>query len=68
MRERLGEVVALLAADKPMPNRYQDHPLIGVWKDCRDCHLKSDLILIYRNPDPDTLELVRIGFHSELGL
>ena len=26
-----------------------------------------DLILIYRKPDDDSLELVRLGSHSELG-
>jgi mRNA-degrading endonuclease YafQ of YafQ-DinJ toxin-antitoxin module len=26
------------------------------------------LIVIYRKPDRDTLELVRLGSHSELGL
>jgi hypothetical protein len=29
---------------------------------------KPDLILIYRKPDAASLELVRIGSHSELGL
>ena len=38
------------------------------WKDFRDCHVRPDLVLIYRKPGPDTLELVRLGSHSELGL
>ncbi len=66
--EPLQDVIALLATDRPVPERYQDHALIGIWKDCRDCHLKPDLILIYRKPNPDTLELVRLGSHSDLGL
>jgi hypothetical protein len=33
-----------------------------------DRHIKPDLILIYRKPDDDSLELVRLGSHSELGL
>ncbi|ABV85292.1 MULTISPECIES: type II toxin-antitoxin system mRNA interferase toxin, RelE/StbE family [spotted fever group] len=37
------------------------------WKDCRDCHIKPDLVLIYRKPDADTLELIRLGSHSALG-
>ena len=37
-------------------------------RDYRDCHIRPDLVLIYRKPDADTLELVRIGSHSELGL
>jgi mRNA interferase YafQ len=43
------------------------HPLIGEWSDHRDCHIKPDLVLIYRKPNPKTLELVRLGSHSELG-
>jgi mRNA interferase YafQ len=64
----LTEVVTLLAADKPLPRRNFDHPLGGEWSDHRDCHIRPDLILIYRKPDDDNLELVRLGSHSELGL
>lgn len=61
-------IVALLAADTPLPDRHRDHALVGDWKDHRDCHIKPDLVLIYRLPDAETLELVRLGSHSELGL
>ena len=54
--------------DAPLPTRYVDHPLAGEWKDHRDCHIRPDLILIYRKPDAESLELVRLGSHSELGL
>lgn len=45
----------------------RDHALIGNWKDCRDYHIKPDLVLIYRKPDADTLELIKLGSHSTLG-
>lgn len=64
----LMEVVDLLAADTPLPRRNVDHALTGDWIDHRDCHLRPDLILIYRKPDDASLELVRLGSHSELGL
>jgi len=64
----LMEVVNLLAADIPLPRRNFDHPLAGEWNDHRDCHIRPDLILIYRKPDNESLELVRLGSHSELGL
>jgi mRNA interferase YafQ len=64
----LMSVVNLLAADTPLPRKNFDHPLSGEWKDFRDCHIKPDLVLIYRKPDKDSLELVRLGSHSELGL
>jgi mRNA interferase YafQ len=61
------EVVQWLAADAPLPRRCFDHPLSGEWADHRDCHVRPDLVLIYRKPDDETLELVRLGSHSELG-
>ena len=64
----LMSTVAMLAKDEPLPRRYFDHPLGGEWSDHRDCHVRPDLILIYRKPDDKTLELVRLGSHSELGL
>ncbi|MGH6988435.1 MAG: type II toxin-antitoxin system YafQ family toxin [Stellaceae bacterium] len=57
----------MLAADLPLPRRYFDHALSGEWQDFRDCHIRPDLILIYRKPDEATLELVRLGSHGELG-
>jgi mRNA interferase YafQ len=62
------EAVTMLAKDEPLPQRYFDHPLTGEWIDHRDCHIRPDLILIYRKPDETTLELVRLDSHSELGL
>jgi len=62
----ISEAVGRLAADKPLSESNKDHALTGEWKDHRDCHLKPDLLLIYRKPDADTLQLVRMGSHSEL--
>ncbi len=61
-------VVTLLARDKKLDLKYCDHALSGEWHDHRDCHLKPDLILIYRKPTHKRLQLVRLGSHSELSL
>jgi len=61
-------IIKILSGDTVLPLRYCDHQLNGEWKDYRDCHIKPDLILIYRKPDHYSLELVRLGSHSELGL
>jgi mRNA interferase YafQ len=61
-------IIRALADDVPLPEKYRDHALTGDWKDHRDCHIKADLVLIYRKLDDDVLQLVRIGTHSELGL
>jgi mRNA interferase YafQ len=64
----LKDVLATLANDIGLAPRYADHPMIGQWKNHRDCHIRSDLVLIYRLPDDLTLSLVRLGSHSELGI
>ncbi len=64
----LTAAVGALITDTPLAERYRDHPLSGEWAGFRDCHVKPDLVLIYEKPDADTLRLVRLGSHSELGL
>jgi mRNA interferase YafQ len=64
----LGALVRVLAADEALEARHKDHALTGNWKDHRECHVRPDLLLIYRKPDDRTLQLVRLGSHSELGL
>ena len=64
----LRAVLSALLTDQPLESRHRDHALTGEWKDHRDCHVKPDLVLIYQKPDDDTLRLVRLGSHSELGL
>lgn len=64
----LRSVLALLATDIPLDAKYCDHPLTGQWKDHRDCHIKPDLVLLYRKLNAGTLQLVRLGSHSELDI
>ena len=64
----LIEALWKLVNDEALPEHYRDHALTGNWIDFRDCHIKPDLVLIYRKPDADTLQLVRLGSHSELNL
>jgi len=61
-------VVMALAHDQLLDEKHRDHALSGEWNDHRDCHIKPDLVLIYRKPDDSVLQLVRLGTHSELGL
>lgn len=64
----LPALLQMLANDSPLPANNRDHALTGDWNDHCDCHVKPDLVLIYRKPDAETLQLVRLGSHSELGL
>lgn len=60
------DIIYLLAEDIPLPYKYQDHALNGDWKGHRECHIKPDLLLIYRKVGNDILELVCIGSHADL--
>ena len=62
---RLGAVVDLLQAEKPLPERNLDHALTGNYVGHRECHLSPDWLLIYKIED-GTLILVRTGSHREL--
>ena len=61
-------VLELLAIDAPLPSRYVDHPMKGKYADCRDCHLRPDLVLVYRKRGAEVLELIRIGTHAQLAI
>ncbi len=63
----LKEVITILVASNKLDQKYHDHKLIGNFVNCRECHIKPDLLLIYRI-DKNILELalVRAGSHSKL--
>ena len=66
-KEELKALITTLASGKPLAETYKDHKLIGNYLGCRECHVKPDLLLIYKI-DNNILELalVRTGNHSKL--
>jgi len=58
--------ISFLETDHVPPERFHDHALTGEYTNHRECHLKPDLLLIYKKPEDSTLRLVRIGSHSEV--
>jgi mRNA interferase YafQ len=66
LQEVMDLVLACLVSDSPLPERCRDHKLVGPWSGYRDCHVKPDLVLVYRKVGDNLLELVRLGTHSEL--
>jgi len=57
--------LAKLIEVKALPVEALDHPLKGEYKDCREFHISGDMLIIYFISD-DTLNLIRIGSHSQL--
>jgi mRNA interferase YafQ len=61
----IGKVISTLQSASQLAVKYVDHPLSGNWSGYRDCHVKPDLVLIYKI-DSNILKLARIGSHSDL--
>lgn len=58
-------VIAKLLNQEPLEDKYKDHKLSGQFKDCRECHIEPDWLLIYKSTETEII-LVRTGSHSEL--
>ena len=63
----LDEVVDLLRQGRQLEERYRDHGLTGDLAGFRECHIKTDWLLIYLiENDILTLTLIDTGSHSDL--
>jgi len=60
-------IINTLASGNKLSKIYKDHDLGGEYWGYRDCHIKGDLVLIYKiEKDVLVLILADIGSHSEL--
>ena len=59
-------VIGYLQVNKPLSRKHLDHALKGDYVDCRECHIKPDLLMIYGKKGKSVLTLIRLGSHSEL--
>jgi mRNA interferase YafQ len=66
MNKLIVVINSLLTGEK-LAAKYYDHTLSGLYKDCHECHIEPDWLLIYR-VDNNELELIlmRTGSHSSL--
>jgi len=62
---KLKEIIDGLVRAQELPARSRDHQLKGTLKDCRECHIQADWLLIYRLEGSE-LCLIRTGAHSDL--
>ena len=63
------QVLNVLANGDKLTSKYKDHALINnnIYKDCRECHIEPDWLLIYKyNNDKLILLMVATGSHSKL--
>lgn len=61
------EVISLLESGEKLNQKYRDHELKGEYSGVRECHIQSDILLLYRKEkDVLVLLLVNVGTHSYL--
>ncbi|NJD10586.1 MAG: type II toxin-antitoxin system YafQ family toxin [Gemmatimonadetes bacterium] len=76
LKRRLGDlelllkvtrVMSLIAAGEPLPPDLKQHKLEGGYRDCCECHIRPDVLLIWL-PDSRArvVTFMRIGSHAEL--
>ncbi len=59
--------ISILASGKKLPIKYRDHALKGKFEGYRECHIRGDILLVYRiEEDVLVLVLANIGSHSYL--
>jgi mRNA interferase YafQ len=65
--KELDRVVNILATGKALPKKHRDHQLSGDMGEFRECHIKNDLLLIYKIENSILiLTLIDIGDHHSL--
>ena len=67
--DKIDEVIDKLAHFEILESKYRDHNLINdkYYKNCRECHIEPDWLLIYQHEnDKLNLLLIATGSHSEL--
>ena len=62
----MKEVLVMLENEIPIPPEYFPHHLRGKYKDCIECHLQGDFLLLWFDAKKNVIELIRLGSHSEL--
>lgn len=65
--EILMKVIDVIASGSNLESHFKDHALKGEYEGFRECHIRSDLLLIYKIENRNfILVLVDIGSHSHL--
>jgi len=63
---KLLEVFRMLENEEELPKELKPHKLVGQYKDCMECHIEGDFLLIWLDENNDFIQILRIGSHSDL--
>ena len=64
---KIRAIMLTLATGQPLPEKNQDHILVGNYAQRRECHIEPDWLLIYKiDEDHNEIIFERTGTHSDL--
>ena len=61
----IDKIICDLINEIPLDEKHKDHALSGNFEGCRECHIKSDWLLIYQTGG-GIIAFERTGTHSDL--
>ncbi len=65
--ELFQQVATLLAETGTLPVQYKPHKLSGKYKNCWECHIQPDWLLVWEQSNQElTLLFIDTGTHSDL--
>ena len=62
-------IIVKLQKDEPLEEKNRDHDLCGNYEGYRECHIRPNLLLVYKKGEEDEiliLKLYRVGSHSAI--
>ena len=63
--DKLKGIIRQLVEEIPLSQKHRDHPLKGIYRSYRECHINPDWLLIYKIDGRDIF-FARTGTHSDL--
>ncbi len=63
--QKLKDIMRLLLEENPLPPKNRNHRLVGNFKNCWECHIEPDWLLIYKKTSTEII-FARTGTHSDL--
>lgn len=64
--EKVAYILRLLRDDIEIPPENKPHKLTGDYKNCMECHVEGDLLLIWIDESENIIGVLRLGSHSEV--
>ncbi len=62
---KIKAIISRLTNESPLPQNNKDHALSCNHKNCRECHIEPDWLLIYEVVETE-IHFIRTGSHSDL--